>query len=583
VLAETIRLQGIVRAPYVCGPASGQEGLLLDIARIALERGGDRLDFKISPFNRALRTVRDGEADALVGILRKNAPDLVFPKEEQAFSQKMFYVQKNNRWRYTGLVSLLHIQLGTIQGYSYGMLDSYLKKFERETVQSLSGKALITRNLTKLELERIDAVIEDNLVMDYYLKELKKGDQFAIAGELPGDNIYIAFSQSNPKSAQYAQQLSDTMEQLRKSGKLETLLSTYGVSDWKKKKRGSASISDSGEKTVQYQGIPQNLEKEWKTILPTQPVKIVLATAGTEWLHHGVLARKFKEFVEKYSKNKITIQLYMGNEGGREQENVMRTATGEIQMSIVTTTNITPFAPVIGFTTLPYIFPTLDSAKKLFRNEQFTKKISQNMVETANILPLGWSIGGYRMLTNSKRPVSRLSDLAGLNIRVVPNPIMIETYRALGVEPIPLIWADTFDALKTQLVDGKANTCRTSLNMLNMTDEYYNIQKYITGTHFFLTIAQLSVNANFFEGLPENYQQIIQKAAKEASESQWALGEKDEKEALQYLLDHGMEYVDPANNEHEWIRRGRSIWPDFYNFIGGESLVNELLKIIQEE
>jgi len=211
--AETIRLQGIVRPPYVCDPASGQEGFLLDIARIAFESRGAKLEFKIIPFQRALAEVRSGEADGLVGVLRKNAPNLVFPKEEQAFSQKKFYVQKDNSWRYTGLVSLLNIQLGTIQGYSYGLLDSYLKKFDRKTVQPLSGESLITRNLLKLEMGRIDAVIEDNMVMDYSLMMLKKADHFVIAGELPGDNIYIAFSKNNPKSEQYAQQLSDTTEQ----------------------------------------------------------------------------------------------------------------------------------------------------------------------------------------------------------------------------------------------------------------------------------------------------------------------------------------------------------------------------------
>ncbi len=290
---------------------------------------------------------------------------------------------------------------------------------------------------------------------------------------------------------------------------------------------------------------------------------------------HVAYGEKFKELAEKYSNGRIKVNLYIGGQLGSEQDNVQGASSGIIQMSTMAVNNVTPFAPAVGFMTLPYIFPKIDDAYKLFQSP-FMDELNKRIVKQANIRALSWLVGGYRVLTNSKKEVKKVEDLQGLTIRVPKNQIMIATFKAWGINPVPIAWTETFNALQQKVVDGQENP-----NIVNAASKFYEVQKYITNLHYILWTGPCIMSETFYQSLPDDLKQVVNKSAQEAAEYEWDWVAKEDQKALQTCLDHGMVMTEPADHEKEWMARAITVWPDFYKDIGGKEIVDQVVAILK--
>lgn len=73
------------------------------------------------------------------------------------------------------------------------------------------------------------------------------------------------------------------------------------------------------------------------------------------------------------------------------------------------------------------------------------------------LVALGYWDLGFRNVTNSKRPIAKPEDLEGLKIRVIPNPVFLETFKAFKANPVPMPFAELYGALEAKAVDGQEN------------------------------------------------------------------------------------------------------------------------------
>lgn len=232
LLANTVRLGGMIRCPYVCAAGDPNPGVMVEIAQRVFERNGHRLEFEPLPWSRALKYVRNGQLDAIAGVLRRNAPDLVYPQRALAMSRYSFFVPAASSWQYSGLVSLWQVQIGVTQDVSYGSMDSYIQRYRHSPrIQSLAGETAVSQNLRAMHLGRIDALLEDRAVIDYYRQQNVSGALLREAGSLHAERLYIAFAPDSPQAVEYARILSEGMGRLRAEGALDKILQRYGLSD----------------------------------------------------------------------------------------------------------------------------------------------------------------------------------------------------------------------------------------------------------------------------------------------------------------------------------------------------------------
>lgn len=316
--------------------------------------------------------------------------------------------------------------------------------------------------------------------------------------------------------------------------------------------------------------------------------KIILSTGNPDGSLHVIAAKKFKELVEK--DGRMTVELHylngpLPNIGGEEDNaKALKLGTGLPHVSIMAVNNTTIHSPINGFLTLPYLFPSVNDAKTLFNSEFMKMYINALMVQQGNYRALGWLIGGYRHLTNSKKPVTSLEDIKGLKIRTPGNPIMLKTYSSFGAIARPKKWADTFDALQSGEFDGQENPFSVILDM-----KFWNAgQKYITKNGTILWTGPILISEKFYQTLPLELRQVLTQAGEAAAKYEWDWISTQISGTQKTLESKGMKILE-LTDKPKWVTAARKIWPDFYAMIGsgnvvtGKKVVDQVVQIISGE
>ncbi|UWQ81597.1 TRAP transporter substrate-binding protein (plasmid) [Leisingera sp. S132] len=283
----------------------------------------------------------------------------------------------------------------------------------------------------------------------------------------------------------------------------------------------------------------------------------------------------FIEALEEKSGGKHTGTMFLNGQLGSEQDTVNEAAIGTLDMSLLAINNVTPFSPTVGVFTLPYVILSLEDAEKLTQGP-IGQELTENTIRDAGVRILAWTYTGFRRLTNSKKPVTTVADLQDLVIRVPKNEIMIETYKAWGINPTPMAWSETFTGLQTKVVDGQDNPYTTINSM-----KFYEVQEYVTNLRYIFSIEPLIVSEAVFQDLSEEDQQILIEAGKEATLKSAQYLRDIEAQIKDELLAKGMQIDDPANDEAEFIKLAtEAVWPQFYDSIGGVEKLNTVLTTI---
>ncbi len=231
--ADTITLVADQWCPYNCKPGSSKPGYMIEIAHTIFAKQGHKVEYIVLPWARAVAETGMGRHNAVVGAIPEDAPNFIYPTIEIGSSRDGFY-SKGGLIRYTGPASLKNRTVGTSRGYSYGHKTDEILSTSGARIVAESGSAPLRKNISKLAMGRLDLVIADESVMEYTLAQMRMGNLIKRVGSPePEEGVFIAFSPAKRSSKKYARILSDGIIELRKSGKLQTILDKYGVKDWR--------------------------------------------------------------------------------------------------------------------------------------------------------------------------------------------------------------------------------------------------------------------------------------------------------------------------------------------------------------
>jgi polar amino acid transport system substrate-binding protein len=230
VHADTITIVADPWMPYT-GEEGGEEpGFMVEFAQEILGKAGHKVVYKSMDWDKALEETREGRFDGVVATDEEESPGFIFPENELGMMANHFFVLKGNDWKFTGIESLKGKKIGVMASYSYG--DKYDTFFKGNPNVVVASKLI---NLLEMLSEKtIDTIIEDHNVFMLLALQSYMIENIADAGsDKVLDPLYIGFSPKNPKSQEYAKILSAGMEELRKKGTLQIIMSRYGLSDWK--------------------------------------------------------------------------------------------------------------------------------------------------------------------------------------------------------------------------------------------------------------------------------------------------------------------------------------------------------------
>ncbi|XXJ19888.1 DctP family TRAP transporter solute-binding subunit [Desulfovibrio caledoniensis] len=262
-------------------------------------------------------------------------------------------------------------------------------------------------------------------------------------------------------------------------------------------------------------------------------------------LYWGMGATKFAELVKEKTNGQINVKPYFGSAllKGAQLKSSQMVAKGVIDCAIDSTINISPVIPEANIFHLPFFlndFETLDKVKFGQAGEAVFTAMRAKRIE-----PLGWAENGFRQLTNSKVAVKTPADMKGLRIRVVGNPLFIDTFRALGADPVNMNWGDAVAGFQQGVVDGQENPVGVLIPI-----QIYQYHKYATMWNYLVDPLIIYWNQKEWNAFPKDIQEAILEAAKEAGRFETALsragldGEKSHN-ILKNEFNYTMEVPDP--------------------------------------
>jgi polar amino acid transport system substrate-binding protein len=234
VFGDDVVLAADEWCPFDClSKATGQKGFMVEIADTVFTKAGHTVVFQIMKWEAAVTACREGKITGVIGALKGDAPDFVFPAEDQGQVSQGFFTLKNSTWGYVDTASLADIKLGCAAAYSYcPVIDRWIANNAKKKSRVLVCKSTepIKDLIALLMNQTITAIIEEASVFQYHAKTMNLSSSFRIAGYgCPSQPGYIAFSPKLPESKHYAAILSKGMIELRSNGTLSKMLEKYGL------------------------------------------------------------------------------------------------------------------------------------------------------------------------------------------------------------------------------------------------------------------------------------------------------------------------------------------------------------------
>ncbi len=258
--------------------------------------------------------------------------------------------------------------------------------------------------------------------------------------------------------------------------------------------------------------------------------------------------RKFAEIVAAKSGGKMQVKEFPSNQLGTEQQQTSALQGGVQEMQSPATTSLVGIVKDYGVVDFPFTVANHAQAFALV-DGPLGKALQEKLPEKGLIGLAYWDLG-FRNVTNSKRPVAKPEDLDGLKLRVIPNPVFLETFKAFKANPVPMSFSELYTALETKTVDGQENPYSVILS-----NKFYEVQKFVSATNHVYGTNIILVSRKFWDKLSPVEQKILQDAALEARDYQRQVSRTAADKAVGELQAKGMQFNDVAPDQKERMRQ----------------------------
>lgn len=245
--------------------------------------------------------------------------------------------------------------------------------------------------------------------------------------------------------------------------------------------------------------------------------------------------KRFSELLAAKSGGKMKVQEFPASQLGNELQQQSALQGGIQQMSAPATTSLAGIVKEFGLVDFPFSVSTFDQADALLDGPLGQALIAK--LPEKGLVALGYWDLGFRNVTNSKHPITKAEDLEGLKIRVIPNPVFLETFRAFKANPVPMAFGELYGALEARAVDGQENPYAVILS-----NKFNEVQKYLSATNHVYAANIVLVSKKFWDTLTPAEQKMMNDAANETRGYQRQVSRAAAQKAVGELQAKGMQY-----------------------------------------
>jgi len=246
--------------------------------------------------------------------------------------------------------------------------------------------------------------------------------------------------------------------------------------------------------------------------------------------------------LETATNGRIKIQMFPGAVLGQEKEVVEQTQLGAIQIARISLGVVGPVVPEVDVFNMPFVFRDIPHMRKVIDGAVGDELLAKVSASPARLVALGWMDGGSRSLY-TKKPVRSPADLKGQKIRMMGNPLFVDTMNAMGGNGIAMGYGEVFSALQTGVIDGAENNPPSMF-----TSNHYSAgAKYYTQTNHLIIPEILVMSKVSFDKLSAADQALVKKLGREAQLDQRVLWDKSVAEYSAKLKAAGVEFINIDN------------------------------------
>ncbi|MET0351452.1 MAG: DctP family TRAP transporter solute-binding subunit, partial [Rhizobacter sp.] len=195
-----------------------------------------------------------------------------------------------------------------------------------------------------------------------------------------------------------------------------------------------------------------------------------------EQSNQGRAVKVFQQEVEKLSGGKMKVRAFGAASLGPDVQMQQALIGGAQEMMVGSTATLVGITKEMALWDTPFLFNNVKEADTVL-DGPVGEKVKSKLAEKGLVGLVYWE-NGFRNLTNSKRPVTKMEDLDGIKLRVMQNNVYLDSFKTLGANAIPLPFSELFSALETKTVDGQENPYNTILS-----SKFFEVQKYLSVTN----------------------------------------------------------------------------------------------------
>jgi tripartite ATP-independent transporter DctP family solute receptor len=253
-----------------------------------------------------------------------------------------------------------------------------------------------------------------------------------------------------------------------------------------------------------------------------------------EQSNQGRAVRLFAEQVEKNSGGKMKVRAVGAAALGPDVQMQQALIGGAQEMMVGSTATLVGITKEMALWDTPFLFNNAKEADAVL-DGPIGQKVMDKLQDKGLVGLVYWE-NGFRNMTNNKRPITKMEDFDGIKLRVMQNPVYLDSFKRLGANAIPLPFSELFSALETKTVDGQENPFNTILS-----SKFFEVQKYLSVTNHVYSPWIVLVSKKWWDQLSKDEQKVLMDAARASREFERKDTREEAGRALTDLKAKGMQ------------------------------------------
>lgn len=300
-------------------------------------------------------------------------------------------------------------------------------------------------------------------------------------------------------------------------------------------------------------------------------IQIRVSAANSETHPQTLGLYAMKNYIETESRGKIKVDIFTNGQLGDEDVSLQQVQAGTLEMCTASMAPITTFQKKFQVFDIPFMFNSYEDVWMILDSPAGDKVLDS--LEEVDLKGLAWMENGFRHVTSKKAPITGLESFSGLKIRTMTAPMHILSFQALGANPTPVPFSELYMAVSQNIVDGQENPIANVWD-LNL----YEVQKYLSLTGHLYDSMPLICNLSWWNDLPAEYRNIIQKGADIGQDYSRFCNYERESVLKEKLQEKGMEVVEVSEEaKQEMKEKTQKVVIDAVKNEIGEEFVNEFM------